>query len=136
MINMINMITAIAATFFSAQCLANTKAFDVRAKVSVDGKLISSPHFVTKPNEVASVSQNVDGYKKILIEMIASDSLSKEAQNGIMMKFTVSQDDGGKRTVISKPQIVAVPGEKAEIEVGTKDVVESVKIDVVATRIE
>lgn len=119
------------------QCFASTKAFDVKAKVSVDGKLISSPHIMTKPNELASISQKVENNRKILIELTASDYKSKDTKDGIMMKFAISRVEAGKRTLISTPQIVALPGEEAEIAVGqTATKTESVKIKVIATRVE
>jgi hypothetical protein len=129
------LILVISAFLLSLQCFASTKAFDVKAEVSIDGKLVSRPHIVTKPNELASINQKLQGDKDILIEMTASDYHSKDPKNGIMMKFTVSRLDEGKRTVLATPQIVALPGEEAMIEIG-KAKAETVKVKVLATRVQ
>jgi hypothetical protein len=47
----------------------------------VDGKLISSPHIMTKANELASISQKVENNRKILIELTASDYKSKDTKD-------------------------------------------------------
>jgi hypothetical protein len=125
----------ISASLFSLQCFASTKAFDVKAEVSLDGKLISRPHIVTKPNELASINQKLQDNRNILIEMTANDYHSKNPKNGIMMKFTVSRLDAGKRTVLATPQIVALPGEEAMMEIGKANA-ETVKVTVIATRVE
>lgn len=130
-------ISIVVAGLLSMQCFASTQAFDVKAEVSVDGKLITNPHIMTKPNELASISQKVENNREILIELTASDYKSKDTKDGIMMKFAVSRIEAGKRTLISTPQIVALPGEEAEIAVGqTATKTESVKIKVIATRVE
>lgn len=125
----------ISAFLLSLPCFASTKAFDVKAEVSVDGKLISNPHIVTKPNELASINQKLEDNKEILIEMTANDFQSKNPKNGIMMKFTVSRLDAGKRTVLATPQIVALPGEEAMMEIGKANA-ETVKVKVIATRVQ
>lgn len=132
-----SIISIIAAGLLSFPCFAATKAFDIKAEVSIAGKLISSPHVVTKPNELVSISQKGEDSKEILVELIASDFKSKDPKNGIMMKFTVSRVDAGKRTLLSTPQIVALPGEEAEITVGGDAAKpESVKVKVLATRLQ
>jgi hypothetical protein len=123
------------ALLLSLPCFASTKAFDVKAEVSVDGKFISNPHIVTKPNELASINQKLEDNKEILIEMTANDFHSKNPKNGIMMKFTVSRLDAGKRTVLATPQIVALPGEEAMMEIGKANA-ETVKVKVIATRVQ
>ena len=126
----------LATGLFCINAFAGTKSFDVKAQVSINGKLISSPHIITKPNELASISQKGDNNKQTLIELIASDYSTKDTKDGIMMKFTVSSIDNGKKTVISKPQIIALPGEPAEILVGETGKADSVRVSVVATRIQ
>jgi type II secretory pathway component GspD/PulD (secretin) len=66
---------------------------------------------------------------------MAEDFQSKDPKNGIMMRFTVSRLDAGKRTVLATPQIVALPGEEAVIEIG-KPKAETVKVKVIATRVQ
>lgn len=128
-------IFAVAASLLSVQVFADTKSFDVKAEVSINGKLISRPHIVTKPNELASISQMDENKRETIIEVIASDYSSEKIKDGIMMRFTVSYNDNGKRTVISKPQIVSISGETAEILVGEKEKTDALKIKVVATRV-
>jgi hypothetical protein len=126
---------AIAASLLSLQCFANTRAFDIKAAVSIDGKLISSPHIVTKPNELASISQKIEGNKEILIEMTASDFTSKETKDGIIIKFTLSEISAGKKTAIAKPQIITTPGQSAEVTEEKAPNIESVNVKVIATRL-
>ncbi len=128
-------IIAIVAGFISSTGYASTKSFDVKAALSIGGKLISKSHIITKPSELASISQKDENSRETVFEVIATDS-SEATKEGIMMKFSVSYNYRGKRTVISKLQIVAIPGEEAQISVGQVGKNESVNINVIATRVE
>jgi Flp pilus assembly secretin CpaC len=123
------------ALFFGSISFAATKAFDVKAEVSLDGKPVSTPHIVTKPNELASVTQKAADNSEIQIEMIATDYTSKDTKDGIMMKFKVYRNADGNRTELSRPQIVALPGEEAQIIVGKTGKIPAVSVKVVATRV-
>ncbi|MCC6138947.1 MAG: hypothetical protein IT287_09970 [Bdellovibrionaceae bacterium] len=130
-------IFSIASLLISIQTYANTKEFDIKAEISIDGKIVSKPQIITKPNETASISQDNGGKNaKTIIEVIASDDVSGKVKDGIMMKFTVSYINGKKRTVVSKPQIIAKSGETAEIAVGDKGQPDALMMKVIATRVQ
>lgn len=121
-------------TFISANSFAATNSYQIRAEVSVDGKVISRPQLVTLANETASISQKNDDGSETTLEVLTTDS-SAEIKDGIKMQFTVSYNVDGKRKVISKPTIVTIPGETAEITVGKTATTEELKLKVIATRI-
>ncbi len=108
----------LAATLFSTQLFAATKKFDVKAEISLDGKVVSNPHIVMQPNELASITQRSGNSDAIIIEVIASDYSLPKAKDGIMMKFTISRNNNGKKTIIGQPQIITHPNETAEITQG------------------
>lgn len=114
----------------SLQSFASTNNFDIKAELSIHGKLVARPHIIAIPNQMVSIRKMDENHKETLIEMIAS-----EVKDGIMMKFTVIFIEDGKNTVISKPQILALFGEPSEITVGEDGEPETLNMKVVATRV-
>ncbi len=121
---------------FATQALGATKSFTVKVQVSIDGKLVSSPNFITKPNELASVSQRIENGETILVEMIAADYIAKNEKNAIQMKFTVSRVSRAGRSIISELQIVGLPGETATISEMQEGNGSSLEVKAVATRLQ
>jgi hypothetical protein len=115
----------------SLQSFAGTNNFDIKAELSIHGKLVARPHIVAIPNEMVTIRQMDGNHKETLIEMVAS-----EVKDGVMMKFTVIYIENGKNTVISKPQILALFGEPAEITVGEDGEQETLNLKVIATRVQ
>ena len=125
---------AIAVFLLSATAFSATKSFDVKAKVSLNGKLVSTPHLVTLPNELASISEVDKNKNEMKIELVASDYSNEKTKDGILMNFTVSYLKNGKQTIVARPKIVALPGETATISVGNRGDVDALELKVVATR--
>ena len=120
----------------STPAFASTKAFDIKAELSLNGKLVSKPHIITKANELASIEQTDQNNHKTIIEVVASDYTSDKVKNGIQMNFTVSRIENGQKNIISKPQIIAAPGEVAEIAVGEKANPDLLRMTVIAKRVQ
>ncbi len=113
-----------------------TKGFDLKAEVYIDGKLVSSPHLSTAPNERAKISQKTAANPDTTIEVVASDYASAQADNAIKIQFTVTRFENGKRKVISRPQIVSLSGVPAELSLAETGKPEALKIKVIATRVQ
>lgn len=128
-------IILITVCLVSVQTFANTKGFDVKTEITVDRKLVSSPRIIVAPGVMASMSHKDETSKEMIVEMVASDYLSGKNSDGILTKFKVSSNKGGKRTVIATPQFISISGQEAEISV-TQNKSETFRMKITATRIE
>lgn len=127
----------IISLFLSSIAMSATKSFDLKMELSIDGKHVSSPHIISLPNQKASITQRDDNKKEeSFIEVTASDVTNDKIKNGIFMKFVVGYNKEGQRKIISQPEILAKAGEEAEITVGSDDATETLKLKVVANRVQ
>lgn len=123
----------IALLMFGPLAFASTNGYDLKMDLSMNGKHISSPRVIVKAGETATITQKTDT-EESFIEVVATEG---EVQNhkGIVMKFTVGTiSKNGQRTIVSKPQILAMENEKAEIIVGEDGGKEQLSLSVVAKR--
>jgi type II secretory pathway component GspD/PulD (secretin) len=119
--------------FGNSAFAATTNGYDLKMDLSLNGKHISSPRVIVKASETATITQKTDT-EETFIEVIAAEG---EIQNhkGILMKFTVGTiNKDGKRTIISKPQILAKENEKSQITVGESGSSENLSLSVLAKR--
>lgn len=91
-------------------------SYDLKVDLSVDGKLVSSPHLVVREGETGSIIQDTNG-KKIYIDVVAKAHKPK----GIEMNFQYGEilANGEKQTLYT-PQIIALENEKASIQMAQK----------------
>ncbi len=125
----LGVVTLLASTAF-----ANTNGYELKMDVSMNGKHISSPRVVTKSGEMATITQKNET-EESFIEVITEEG-ELQGHKGILMKFTVGLiGANGKRTIVSRPQILALENEPAQISVGKKDGgAEQLSLSVVAKR--
>lgn len=91
-------------------------SYDLKVDLSVDGKIVSSPHLVVREGETGSITQDTDG-KKIYIDVVAKAHKPK----GIEMSFQYGEIlANGEKQMISTPRIIALENEKASIQVAVK----------------
>ncbi len=113
---------------------AADKAYDLKFDLSSNGEKLSSPRLIVKEGETGTVTQDAKS-GQTFIEVVATES--KDHKNAVLMKFvvgTVSAD--GKRTTVSRPQILAMENEVATMSVAEKGSKEVVSLSVVAKRTE
>lgn len=116
----------------STSVFASEKAFDLKIEMSVDGKHVSSPRIVVKEGEKGTVIQESNGEKNF-IEVVAKEGKAPNGVQGIHMAFVVGKiANDGSRTVVSQPQILSIPNEKAQITIGEKGKPEVLSLSVVA----
>ncbi|MFV8250539.1 hypothetical protein [Bdellovibrio bacteriovorus] len=121
----------LALLMASSSAFASTNGYDLKMHLSLNGKHISSPRIIVKAGETATITQKTNT-EETFIEVVATEG---EIQNnkGILMNLvvgTIGRD--GKRTVISKPQILTKENSPASIQVSGKD--GEVSLSVVAKR--
>ncbi len=118
----------------SPPLFAATDSIDMKMELYLNGQKVASPRIVTLEGHRAMVSQkNNDKDEETFIEVVAMSD-SEKTKDGIFMKFVVGYIQGGKRKVVSSPQILARPGEKAEIVVADDKLNETLRLNVIATR--
>lgn len=117
---------------FSISVYAAPATYNLKMDLALNGKAVSSPQVIVTEGEMATVTQEKDGVKSF-IDVVATDATEKDFK-GIMIKFTVGYvGKDGKRTIVSKPQILAKENSPAKIQVGQAGK-ESVSLTVLAQR--
>lgn len=110
-----------------------SNGYDLKMELSMNGKKVSSPRIIVREGETGSITQETSN-EKTFIEVVAKEG---EIQNhkGIMMNFVVGYiGQDGKRTIVSKTQILTKENETAQITVGNDDGKETMSLSVVAQR--
>jgi len=125
---------SLVLVFMALPALAKVDAYDIKMEVSMYGRHVSSPRIVTKAGEPAMI-MNKAGLIENFVEVIAVEE-EISGKKAIRMKFKVGMTGpDGKRTVISKPEILAFENEEAKISVGSGDK-EEFSLSVLAKRVE
>lgn len=122
----------LALLFVGHSAFAATNGYDLKMALSMNGKLTSSSHIVVKAGETATIDPK-EGTEQNFIEVVATEG-EGQTKSGILMKFAVGYiGKSGKRTIVSRPQILAMENEPASITVGQKGKPE-ISLSVVAKR--
>lgn len=107
--------------------------YDLKMKLTMNGKIISLPHILTKAGEPATITQKTETQNNF-IEVTAIDE-SILGNDGIMMTFIVGTiDNEGQRTVLFKPQVFAKENKKSEIMIEQGETKDMLSLTVVAKR--
>jgi type II secretory pathway component GspD/PulD (secretin) len=108
-----SMIRTLVLLLFSAPAFAAGTQYNISMKLKSNGKEISSPSVVVKEGETAKITQR-DNDGTTFWEVVAN-----EKREGILLNFTVGKiDKDGHQSVLSKPKILALENEPAEMTVG------------------
>ncbi len=104
----------------------------VSSKIYINGELISSNRIATLENFSSGISETSEDPKRKFFQMkvVASEISNEKIKDGILLKYDIEYLSG-KRTISSKPQIIAKAGTEATIEISGKDKIE---LKVTATR--
>jgi type II secretory pathway component GspD/PulD (secretin) len=117
----------------NADCATN--GYDLKIDLSLDGKHVSSPHMIVKAGESATATLK-NGNKENFIEVVANEERSKDF-DGILIQIAIGTiEENGKRTIISRPQILTKENEPVQISIGEKNGAEEVALSVIAQRKE
>jgi hypothetical protein len=95
----------------------SVRGYDLDIKLKVNGAEVSAPRLLVRSGETARVTQS-DGSESTAWEVRAVD----EDNQKIRIRFSISRtDESGHRSVISKPQMVVLENEEAELTVSGPD---------------
>lgn len=127
-------VTTLLVVLASSPAFAAKNQYDLKMDLSMNGKVVASPRLLVVEGEKATVSQKSDDAENS-IEVTASEG-DLQGRKGILMDFVVSVvTKDGKRTVVSRPKILTLEGEKATLSTHQNDASpEEVSLSVVATR--
>lgn len=112
--------TAIAATTGPSR-LKNL--YKVKAEVLVDGRLVSSPQFIVRPKDPASLEMKSESPPDTTLQMrlTAFDSASADVTDGIALEMDVDYETQD-RHVRASPRIIVTPGEEGVVTLGSSGV--------------
>ena len=131
---MTKFISGLGLVFISLTAGATTAGFDLKMDYSLNGKHVASPHMTTKSGQAAMVTQE-SKEKMTYLQVTPTDDKVVEGKHTIRMKFevgTIAKD--GTKTVLGRPEIIALENERAEISVSDEVGNEQVDIAVTAAR--
>lgn len=110
-----------------------SNGYDLKMELSMNGKKVSSPRIVVREGETGSITQET-AYEKTFIEVVAKEG-SIQNNEGILMNFVVKYvGQGGKRTIVLKPQVLAKENKPAQITMGEEDGKETISLSILAQR--
>lgn len=130
------LIIALALSFSPTLFAANsapTTGYDLKMELSMNGKVVSTPRLIVRSGQTGSITED-SATRKTFVEVTAMEG-SVQNHKGIIMNFVVGViGKDGKRTVLSRPNILAKENEKAEIEVSDKESGETLALSVIVAR--
>lgn len=98
-----------AILMLAASCFASSGHYELAMDLSMAGQHIGSPRLLVDEGVKSSVQIN-----DTFIDVVAQDA---PKLHGILMSFSIGKVEGGNRTVMATPAIVAAPGQRAEVRV-------------------
>lgn len=105
--------------------------YDLKMELSLNGKKASSPRIIVREGEIGSLTQG-SSTENTLIEVVAKE-IEIQNHKRIMMNFVVGYiGQDGKKTILSKPQILTKENETAQITVSDDNGKETMSLSVVA----
>ena len=105
------LLTAFLFLFTATGFTADKEAITLDMSLSIDGKLISKPRVVSISGKTASITSASDDEDGVFIEVTPT----LQNKNEVFMKFIVAKLEKGKKTILSKPQMISILGKQAEI---------------------
>ncbi len=112
--------TLISLILFSLSAPAAKKSYLLQMQVSINDKVVSAPQLAVQEGVKGSITQASESGEN-MIEVIATESMQDDTK-GILLEAIVSAKDGqGKRVVLSKPKILTIENEQAEVTIVEKD---------------
>jgi len=114
------LLIALLMLFGTYSAFAVSNEYDLAMKLSMNGKLVASPHVIVKEGEPATITQK-NNREEYFIEVVVTES-EVQGHKGILMKFVVgSIGSKGEKAVLSRPQILARENSPAKMAVGSKE---------------
>lgn len=108
---------------------ATSAQYDIALKLKANGREIAAPRVVVRDGERAKITQK-DADGTTFWEIVANERSS----GGVKLSFTLGKVDRfGHQSVLSKPQILALENEPAEMTVA-EDGAEVLTLSVLAKR--
>lgn len=105
---------------YSFSASASEKAFDLKLDLSIDGNAVSSPRMTVREGEKGTITQESNGQKRF-VEVVAREEKTSAGKQAVHMTFAVGKiEKDGTRSVLSRPQVLSLMNEKAQIAVGEK----------------
>lgn len=94
--------------------------FDIKSKIFIDGKLVSSPRVVTRANQLASIIiSNKSVSEDLRMEVIARDAAMPGSKDAIGMNFDVQYKNGNEK-MHSKPELLLLPNQEGRIRISSE----------------
>ncbi len=105
------LLSATTCVALNSGVVANKPVYDVRSKIYIDGKLVSSPRIMMVANSPAMIFfEDKDKHEKLNIKLIAKNA----RQHGILLNYDV-QYHAGNQHLSSKPQFILLPNKEGKL---------------------
>lgn len=126
-------LTFLIAGFEAQAAKPKNNVFTIEMDVHVDGRLVASPRLLAPPNTKAAITQSTKHTKeKVYVAIHTKRAPNPRMPDALLMSFAVVYTKGKSRKIASKPQILALPGERAVISISDEQHPEALKLSVIA----
>ena len=98
-----------AIVMTAASCFASQGRYELAMDLSMGGEHIGSPTLLVDDGVKSGIQIN-----DTFVDVVAQDA---PKLHGILMSFSIGRVEGGTRTVLATPAIVAAAGQRAEVRV-------------------
>ncbi len=114
---------------------AGQNVFKLNVELSLKGQHVSSPRIIVKEGEKALITQESSNNIKTELEVVVKEQTTPNGVTAIMMDFIISQiSNDGIKSMISKPRILSIENEQAQIIQNDEDGKEVLSLSVIANK--
>lgn len=110
------MLNLFMALITSAFAVSSQNTYQLNLEVKMNGELVNFPNKTIQEGKKTTLVHNHKG-KTVFIDILAKESeILEDERASVQMNFTLSEiKPGGKKTVLSNPQIITIENERASI---------------------
>jgi hypothetical protein len=95
--------------------------FDIKSKIFMDGKLVSSPRIIANANQRALIvitNTNNAEYQGLRMELVARDTTKFGRNDAIGISYDI-EIKNGKEKIHSKPHVIVAPNQEGRISISS-----------------
>ena len=98
----------ILSTFFSLNAAARESKYELHVSLHINGKEVMHPRLYLNNKQKMKISKG-----KYFLEVMPSEQVS--SHKTVLLKFVVGEFLDGKKTILSRAQILALENQKVEV---------------------
>ncbi len=111
----IGLLLAGSAAIAISSGVTEMTAFDIKSKIFIDGKLVSSPHIITKDRATIEIG-NTERTQSLKIELLAKNAVMSGANDEIKLNYDIQINNNGEKMHFT-PSFIVAPYQEGKINI-------------------